>query len=146
MFQVRMIDSAMYHQASTLELSPKIQDLILTFQHLNKPTLTAKPSLPWTRLFTARQAANYMNSKLSSYLSTSYLKTKLFFVSIVFKDTNTPSPFIEKFPNDDGEGSRAAKPDHIYMDAMGFGMGCCCLQVRILSFCEFCLRQMSRSK
>lgn len=23
----------------------------------------------------------------------------------------------------------AAKPDHIYMDAMGFGMGCCCLQL-----------------
>lgn len=24
----------------------------------------------------------------------------------------------------------AALPDHIYMDHMGFGMGCCCLQVR----------------
>ena len=23
----------------------------------------------------------------------------------------------------------AALPDHIYMDAMGFGMGCCCLQI-----------------
>lgn len=23
----------------------------------------------------------------------------------------------------------AAKPDHIYMDAMAFGMGCCCLQI-----------------
>jgi glutamate--cysteine ligase catalytic subunit len=20
-------------------------------------------------------------------------------------------------------------PDHVYMDAMGFGMGCCCLQI-----------------
>ncbi|KIH43841.1 glutamate-cysteine ligase, catalytic subunit, partial [Ancylostoma duodenale] len=30
-----------------------------------------------------------------------------------------------------GEGDMisAAKPDHIYMDHMGFGMGCCCLQV-----------------
>ncbi|VDN27006.1 unnamed protein product, partial [Cylicostephanus goldi] len=29
-----------------------------------------------------------------------------------------------------GEGDMisAAKPDHIYMDHMGFGMGCCCLQ------------------
>lgn len=37
---------------------------------------------------------------------------------------------MEKFPNDhDGEGARAAKPDHIYMDAMGFGMGSCCLQL-----------------
>ncbi|XP_028578436.2 glutamate--cysteine ligase catalytic subunit [Podarcis muralis] len=47
----------------------------------------------------------------------------------IFKDKNTPSPFIETFPNDDGEGARAVKPDHVYMDAMGFGMGNCCLQV-----------------
>ncbi|XP_057198518.1 glutamate--cysteine ligase catalytic subunit isoform X2 [Triplophysa rosa] len=30
---------------------------------------------------------------------------------------------------DDGEAARAALPNHIYMDAMGFGMGNCCLQV-----------------
>ncbi|XP_070789044.1 glutamate--cysteine ligase catalytic subunit isoform X2 [Pituophis catenifer annectens] len=47
----------------------------------------------------------------------------------VFKDKNTPSPFKETFPSDDGEAVRAAKPDHVYMDAMGFGMGNCCLQV-----------------
>ena len=45
----------------------------------------------------------------------------------VFKDTNTPSPFVEKF--DDPEANEASKPDHIYMDSMGFGMGCCCLQL-----------------
>lgn len=47
----------------------------------------------------------------------------------VFKDKRTPSPFVEAFPEDDGEAARAALPDHIYMDAMGFGMGNCCLQV-----------------
>lgn len=47
----------------------------------------------------------------------------------IFKDKNTPSPFVEKFQHDDGDGAGAAKPDHIYMDAMGFGMGNCCLQV-----------------
>ncbi|XP_033859109.1 glutamate--cysteine ligase catalytic subunit-like [Acipenser ruthenus] len=47
----------------------------------------------------------------------------------IFKDINTPSPFIEKFPTDDGEARRAALPDHIYMDCMGFGMGNSCLQV-----------------
>uniref|UniRef100_A0A671LAB1 Glutamate--cysteine ligase n=1 Tax=Sinocyclocheilus anshuiensis TaxID=1608454 RepID=A0A671LAB1_9TELE len=47
----------------------------------------------------------------------------------IFKDKNTPSPFVETFPEDDGEAARAALPDHIYMDAMGFGMGNCCLQV-----------------
>lgn len=45
----------------------------------------------------------------------------------VFKDTNTPDPFIETF-NDD-EANRTFKPDYVYMDAMGFGMGCCCLQI-----------------
>lgn len=48
--------------------------------------------------------------------------------STVFRDKNTPSPFVETFP-EDNEAARAAKPDHIYMDAMGFGMGNCCLQV-----------------
>ncbi|KAK7091679.1 glutamate--cysteine ligase catalytic subunit-like [Littorina saxatilis] len=50
----------------------------------------------------------------------------------VFKDTKTPSPFTEDFSSMDdvnGEAKRSAKPDHIYMDCMGFGMGCCCLQV-----------------
>lgn len=47
----------------------------------------------------------------------------------VFKDKCTQSPFGEEFPEDDGEAARAALPDHIYMDAMGFGMGNCCLQV-----------------
>ncbi|VDD93461.1 unnamed protein product [Enterobius vermicularis] len=49
----------------------------------------------------------------------------------IFHDKNTPSPYIEDFSKmkDGGEAMRAAKPDHIYLDHMGFGMGCCCLQV-----------------
>lgn len=47
----------------------------------------------------------------------------------VYRDTKTPSPFVEQFPNDDGCAARNARPDHIYMDCMGFGMGCSCLQV-----------------
>ncbi|KAI5611561.1 glutamate--cysteine ligase catalytic subunit, partial [Silurus asotus] len=47
----------------------------------------------------------------------------------IFKDQNTPNPFVETFPEDDGEAASAALSDHIYMDAMGFGMGNCCLQV-----------------
>ncbi|KAL8277979.1 hypothetical protein RQP46_009611 [Phenoliferia psychrophenolica] len=54
----------------------------------------------------------------------------------LFFDTKTPKPFIDpninfnrgKFPEDDNV-KNAALPDHIYMDAMGFGMGCCCLQI-----------------
>lgn len=50
---------------------------------------------------------------------------------IVYKDTNVPSPFKEDLisQGDDGSSSKAAKIDHVYMDAMGFGMGCCCLQL-----------------
>lgn len=38
----------------------------------------------------------------------------------IFRDKNTVIPV---------EGSLPDKPDHVHMDAMGFGMGCCCLQL-----------------
>ncbi|XP_035223286.1 glutamate--cysteine ligase catalytic subunit-like isoform X2 [Stegodyphus dumicola] len=49
----------------------------------------------------------------------------------IYRDRNTPDPFVEDFTNlgDDGEAAAAALPNHVYMDAMGFGMGCSCLQV-----------------
>lgn len=48
----------------------------------------------------------------------------LYFHILVFKDQNT------KIPVDDSHKySKAALPDHVYLDAMGFGMGCCCLQL-----------------
>ena len=60
------------------------------------------------------------------------------FFLTVFKDVNTPSPFIEKFPVVEGEGAKAALPDHIYLDSMGFGMGMSCLQVTFIN-CAVCL-------
>lgn len=45
----------------------------------------------------------------------------------IYRDQNTPSPFIETF--DDPEAKRNALPNHIYLDHMGFGMGLCCLQM-----------------
>lgn len=51
---------------------------------------------------------------------------------LVFIDKNTPRPFIEDFSvygHDDNAGRPSTIEDHIYLDAMGFGMGCCCLQV-----------------
>ncbi|CAL1290589.1 unnamed protein product [Larinioides sclopetarius] len=49
----------------------------------------------------------------------------------IYRDQKTPDPFLEDLSalGDDGEGAAAALPNHVYMDAMGFGMGCCCLQV-----------------
>ena len=55
----------------------------------------------------------------------------------IFVDSNTPQPFIDPtipfdrnlYPEDADARNGAAKPNHIYMDSMGFGMGCCCLQI-----------------
>lgn len=55
----------------------------------------------------------------------------------VFKDVNTPQPFkdptvnydLHIWPEDDDVRNGAAKDDHVYMDAMAFGMGSCCLQI-----------------
>ncbi|KAJ7647373.1 glutamate-cysteine ligase catalytic subunit [Roridomyces roridus] len=59
----------------------------------------------------------------------------------LFFDTNTPRPFIDPtipwdrsiYPEDSEAKAGAALPDHIYMDAMGFGMGCSCLQLTFQS-------------
>ncbi|KIY44398.1 glutamate-cysteine ligase catalytic subunit [Fistulina hepatica ATCC 64428] len=55
----------------------------------------------------------------------------------IFIDTNTPRPFVDPtipwhrnvYREDPEAKNGAALLDHIYMDAMGFGMGCCCLQL-----------------
>ncbi|GMS80612.1 hypothetical protein PENTCL1PPCAC_2787, partial [Pristionchus entomophagus] len=48
----------------------------------------------------------------------------------IFKDKNTPSPFIEDLSMLGTPADYAtAKPDHIYMDHAVFGFGMCCLQV-----------------
>ena len=55
-----------------------------------------------------------------------------YFSVIVFIDKNTPRPFIEDlsvYGDDGGAGDTASVEDHVLLDAMGLGMGCCCLQV-----------------
>ncbi|BDD61032.1 Zn finger-containing GTPase- Activating Protein for ARF [Monascus purpureus] len=55
----------------------------------------------------------------------------------VFKDTNTLEPFndptvnydLHNWPEDDDVRNGAVKEGHVYMDAMAFGMGSCCLQI-----------------
>merc|ERR1719402_1127849 len=58
----------------------------------------------------------------------------------IFRDEKTPQPFRENLAavGDDGSSARAAKDDHVYLDAMGFGMGLCCLQLTFQahSMCE----------
>ncbi|CAD6191449.1 unnamed protein product [Caenorhabditis auriculariae] len=56
--------------------------------------------------------------------------SKIFMNVPIFKDSNTPDPYVEDFSKfGDSQDYQDAKPDHIYLDHMGFGMGCCCLQV-----------------
>lgn len=55
----------------------------------------------------------------------------------VFRDEATPWPFhdptvnydLHKYPEDADVRNGAAKENSIYMDAMAFGMGSCCLQI-----------------
>ena len=55
----------------------------------------------------------------------------------VFRDKNTPWPFrdptvdydLHTWPEDDDVRNGAAKEGCVYMDAMAFGMGSCCLQI-----------------
>ena len=55
----------------------------------------------------------------------------------VFKDKNTPSPFsdptvnydLHEWPEDNDVRNGAVKLNSVYMDAMAFGMGSCCLQI-----------------
>ncbi|KAI2184205.1 glutamate--cysteine ligase [Ophidiomyces ophidiicola] len=55
----------------------------------------------------------------------------------VYRDTNTVWPFhdptvnydLHTWPEDDDVRNGAAKEGHVYMDAMAFGMGSCCLQI-----------------
>ena len=55
----------------------------------------------------------------------------------VFKDDKTPWPFhdptvdydMHNWPEDDDVRNGAAKENCVYMDAMAFGMGSCCLQI-----------------
>jgi glutamate--cysteine ligase catalytic subunit len=59
----------------------------------------------------------------------------------IFIDEKTPRPFVDRtipwhrslYPEDAEAKNGAALIDHIYMDAMGFGMGCCCLQLTFQS-------------
>nr|XP_026484885.1 glutamate--cysteine ligase [Vanessa tameamea] len=49
----------------------------------------------------------------------------------IYRDVNTKIPVDDSHKLEPG----AARPDSIYMDAMGFGMGCCCLQLTFQACC-----------
>jgi glutamate--cysteine ligase catalytic subunit len=49
----------------------------------------------------------------------------MFLPILVFKDSNTSSPFRDELFKDDSD----IKDDHIHLDCTIAGWGCCCLQV-----------------
>ncbi len=61
----------------------------------------------------------------------------------VYHDVNTPKPFKEDLSvyhkGLDPQADCDAKVDHVYADAMGFGMGLACLQVTFQVGCVSCL-------
>ena len=89
---------------------------ILEFWH-EISAYDAMPKLLWTFLV---RWPNWAKCNLFSRLT------------LVFVDEKTPRPFVEDLSvyGYEGDGNDiAALNDHIYLDAMGLGMGCCCLQV-----------------
>ena len=63
----------------------------------------------------------------------------------IYRDSATEDP-VEKEAAILAQGESAAKPWHIYMDAMGFGMGLSCLQLTFqVFFCVFYLSLFSMS-
>jgi len=112
---------------------------ISAFPRLGCPGFTVPETKPnpensFTRSLFWPSEATYLGHPRFARLSENIRKRRGEKVAInipIFKDTNTPSPFIEDLSvlGDDGTSQAAAKPDHVYMDAMGFGMGLCCLQL-----------------
>eukprot|EP00111_Clytia_hemisphaerica_P019576 TCONS_00057767-protein len=54
---------------------------------------------------------------------------KLFRNAPIFRDTNTPNPFIDPdVPKDSPEDIEVMKPNHVHLDSVCNGLGCGCLQ------------------
>jgi len=98
------------------------------------PQYLPDPQNSFTRSLFWPSEATYLGHPRFARLSENIRKRRGEKVAInlpIFKDTKTPSPFREDFAalGDDGRSAAAAKDDHVYLDAMGFGMGLCCLQL-----------------
>ena len=112
-----------------------------TYPRLGCPDFTFPPTYPdphnpdnFTKSIFWPSKATFLGHPRFSRLSANIRERRGEKVAInvpIFRDINTPTPFVEDFSGlgDDGSSARAAKPDHVYMDAMGFGMGLCCLQL-----------------
>lgn len=112
---------------------------ISSFPRLGCPDFTFPSQLPdpvnsFTKSLFWPSEATYMGHPRFARLSENIRKRRGEKVAInlpIFRDKNTPSPFKEDLAllGDDGSSAAATGENQVYMDAMGFGMGLCCLQL-----------------
>jgi len=118
-------------ELETLLLEGEICVSTSSFPRLGCPGFTFPETFPdpensFTRSLFWPSEATFLGHPRFARLSENIRKRRGEKVAInvpIFKDKNTPDPFMEP------TGAPAALPDHVYMDAMGFGMGLCCLQL-----------------
>merc|ERR1711936_474800 len=107
------------------------------------PDFLPEPETSFTRSLFWPSEATFLGHPRFARLSENIRKRRGEKVAInvpIFRDEKTPQPFREDLSllGDDGSSQAAAKEDHVYLDAMGFGMGLCCLQLTFQahSMCE----------
>jgi len=108
-----------------------------SFPRLGCPGFTSPEYLPepdtsFTRSLFWPSQATFLAHPRFARLSENIRKRRGEKVAIhlpIFRDTDTPSPFVEILP----DGTKS-KSDHVYLDAMGFGMGLCCLQLTFQAY------------
>ena len=125
---------------------------LVAFPRLGCPdflTPSAKPNGPFSRSLYIPDEAINPHARFPTLTRNIRARrgSKVRILTPIFKDKKTPQPFLETFPpslhssaeasavpasemaTDGKDGHAQAQVDHVYMDAMCFGMGLCCLQV-----------------
>ncbi|KAH0549541.1 glutamate--cysteine ligase catalytic subunit-like [Cotesia glomerata] len=142
MAHFNIVEANMKHRRLEAEEQLKSEEILMTFTNflrLGSPDSTEPPANPTPD--TGYQRSLFLSDEVVfpghprfKTLATNIRQRRGEKVIInvpIYKDENTPKPFREDLSalGDDGSSAKVAKDDHIYMDAMVFGMGCCCLQV-----------------
>ncbi|XP_026763971.2 glutamate--cysteine ligase catalytic subunit [Galleria mellonella] len=126
-------------EASTLLKDGEVIMSITNFPRLGCPNFTSPPYAPTpkdgvTRSLFFPDEGIFPGHPRFKTLSSNIRRRRGEKVAInlpIYRDVNTKVPVDDSYqlePN-------AAKPDCVYMDAMGFGMGCCCLQLTFQACC-----------
>ncbi|KAL1140373.1 hypothetical protein AAG570_000305 [Ranatra chinensis] len=126
-------------EAQSLVLPGEVIMTITSFPRLGCPNFTNPPSTPTpsggasNSLFIPDEVIYPGHPRFKTLTRNIRLRSgdKVAINMPVYKDSHTIRPFKDNLAalDESGESEKAALPDHVYMDAMAFGMGCCCLQL-----------------